>query len=426
VAAAGLAAGVVWYFGDPAFSNFSCTNPVMAGMGKVAATLHVCKGTQKGLCMDETTWNMCPDKIPVVWPLTHEPVKTVRLFKPESWQDQSAWQQLKAFLTNTDSKVLVATPVSCNETYDALAWQQTLQLLSFLGRDRVMALAVGNEIELLPTKPDTPAECSSSLLQHAENNWRRCVLDLSILGGFADLPMTTVMTTAVLGSEGNTWTPQSMKILDGNLPGSLDIQGLFRVLFSTIPAERFVFTFNIYPYFVPCPPQVGVPCDDYKRNAVCFDDASSCTTPRAAAGARYALRKFAQRFAGDAAPPLRLWIGEVGWSSPKAASLDAGICSKWGTTPCSGWSNLEMLATYYSAFLNWDLNIGDGLEPPEHAFYFTIRDSFNFHSAEHFGLCGSAPQSEADLSLACGNSTAKFTPSVAGRKQRMNSSAGLS
>jgi len=350
-----------------------------------------------------------------VWPLTHEPVKALRLFKPESWKDQAAWQQLKAFLEHTDSQVLVATPVSCNETYDIVTWQQTLQLLSFLGRDRVMALAVGNEIELLPLKPDTPAACKSRLLQHAQESWKRCVLDLRILGGgeFADLPMTTVMTTAVLFSEDNSWTPQSMKMVDGRLPNTLDIQGLFRVLFSTVPAERFVFTFNIYPYFVPCPPVVSESCDEFKRDALCFDDPSRCITLKTAAGARYALRKFAQQVAGESDRPLRMWIGEVGWSSPKADSLNADICRQWNTKECKGWSNLEMMAQYYSAFMNWDLNIGGGLEPPERAFYFTIRDSFNFKSAEHFGLCGSAPKSEGDLSSACANRTAKFTPSVA-------------
>merc|ERR1711884_636390 len=46
LASAGLAAGIVWYFSDPAFSNFSCEMP---DSGKASATLQVNKGAQKGL-----------------------------------------------------------------------------------------------------------------------------------------------------------------------------------------------------------------------------------------------------------------------------------------------------------------------------------------------------------------------------------------
>eukprot|EP00419_Tripos_fusus_P073784 CAMPEP_0172898574 /NCGR_PEP_ID=MMETSP1075-20121228/159976_1 /TAXON_ID=2916 /ORGANISM="Ceratium fusus, Strain PA161109" /LENGTH=335 /DNA_ID=CAMNT_0013754393 /DNA_START=44 /DNA_END=1047 /DNA_ORIENTATION=+ len=335
---------------------------------------------------------MCPGRIPAVWPLTREPVKALRLFKPESWQDQAAWQHLRAFLRTTDSQVLVGTPVSCDDTYDVKTWQQTAKLLAFLGRDRVMGLSVGNEIELNPTK-----ECPDRLLHHFEEHWRRCALDLSVLGGgeFANLPMTSVMTTSILYSEDKSWSPQSMRIMDGSVPWppetpwKLDFQSVFRRLVQTISAERFIFTFNIYPYFLPCPPAVSISCDQWMRDSLCFDDPARCITPKTAAGARYALQSFAQQLAGDAVSPLRMWIGEVGWSSPKANSLSDGQCRDWGTKECSGWSNLENLAHYYKDFMNWDLNLGTGLEPPEYAFYFTIRDSFNFHHPEHFGLCGS-------------------------------------
>jgi len=418
VAAASLAAGFHMNFGDPAFSNFSCTSPEMPG-GKKATTLPVRKGSHKGLCLDLTTWNMCPDKIPAVWPLTHEPVKALRLFQPESWQDQAAWQNLKSFLGHTASKVLVGTPISCNQTQDRISWQKTLSLLGFLGRDLVMGLAVGNEIELLPDKGWASEECYQTLLQRAEEHWRHCIRDLNVQfdGEFADLPMTTVMTGGVVVPEdGQPWIPQKMTITNKHptKKGDLDIQGFYRKLFSVIARDRFVFTFNIYSYFLPCATyQPAPPCDEVRRKAVCFNDAS-CFTLRWASGARYALRKFAQNLAGDAAgdaaAPLRLWIGEVGWSSPQAASLSDSNCKIWGTQMCDHWSDLDMLSQYYSGFMNWDLSLGGDLEPVEYAFYFTIRDSFNFNVAEHFGLCGSAPQSEDELSSACENRTSKLMP----------------
>lgn len=401
-----LATLVLWRFSDPSFLNFQCAPPAHA-----IEVLQVVNGARKGLCIDQTTWNMCPNKIPATWPLTHEPVQSLRMFQPESWQDEGAWEHLKVFLTHTNSQVIVATPVSCNKTYDDESWTKTTKLLVFLGRDKVLALAVGNEIELLSMKADTPKDCAAGLVDHFLASWHRYIYDLGVVSGgaFGDLPVTTVMTAAALTSEDNSWTPQSMRLVDGSKPGSMNLEAVFASIFSTVPVQRFIFTFNIYPYFVPCPQGCGTDCDNCRRNGVCMDDPAQCLTPRTAAGARYALRKFAQGHAAGVVTPLRLWIGEVGWSSPRADSLDDSICSQWQTSPCEGWSNMDMLATYYRSFLAWDLGIGEGLEPPERAFYFTIRDSFNFHSAEHFGLCGKTPRSEAELGDACSNDLAKFS-----------------
>jgi len=75
-----------------------------------------------------------------------------------------------------------------------------------------------------------------------------------------------------------------------------------------------------------------------------------------------------------------LWVGETGWSSPRAASL---------TTPmqdCPAWSSEQTYRDFYQGFLKWDFNIGGGMRSPDHAFWFTMRDSINFGAGEHFGL----------------------------------------
>jgi len=83
-----------------------------------------------------------------------------------------------------------------------------------------------------------------------------------------------------------------------------------------------------------------------------------------------------------------MWLGETGWSSPLAPSLITDMKT------CNSFSAMATFREFYKGFLAWNLSISNEthpLEPPEHVFYFTIRDSAVFGVPEHFGLvqtCG--------------------------------------
>merc|ERR1712146_21577 len=52
---------------------------------------------------------------------------------------------------------------------------------------------------------------------------------------------------------------------------------------------------------------------------------------------------------------------------------------------CKAWSSVESFQSYYEGFLAWDLRI-NGEPPPDHVFYFTMRDALNYGQVEHFGV----------------------------------------
>merc|ERR1719329_902243 len=94
-----------------------------------------------------------------------------------------------------------------------------------------------------------------------------------------------------------------------------------------------------------------------------------------------------------------LWIGETGWSFPKADTLSTQM--QW----CDEFSSEEVFQRYYKAFLEWDMEmtgqyVGQG---PDYVFWFTMRDSSNFAMQEHFGLIGNG-----DPMAWCSNTTCKL------------------
>jgi len=95
-----------------------------------------------------------------------------------------------------------------------------------------------------------------------------------------------------------------------------------------------------------------------------------------------------------------LWIGETGWSYPKAHTLDTQM--KW----CSDWSTTQSFTEYYTNFLDWDMTM-NGYPGPDHVFYFSMRDSANFGITEGFGLVG-----DGDPTQWCSNTTCKLQMSA--------------
>eukprot|EP00972_Heterocapsa_arctica_P093827 13839610-Heterocapsa_arctica.AAC.1 len=74
------------------------------------------------------------------------------------------------------------------------------------------------------------------------------------------------------------------------------------------------------------------------------------------------------------APGARMWLGETGWSSPLARSLDSQM------SRCADWSSASTFKAFYGNFLKWPLANVD------HVFYFSARDSEVFGVKEQFGL----------------------------------------
>lgn len=384
---------------------FECTDVHPPPPGTPLPQIIAAEG--KGLAVDDTTWNGCPGKVPMHWPVyTGSEVKNLRLFKADSALGDQAWQSLEAFLQRSGGGVLVGSSISCDRQADRTDWENVKILIKRLGRPRVLGLAIGNEVEVALIDPKTPKSCKDMIIPYLIDEFSRRSRELDNLDGdsFATLPLTVVTTAGV------------MTATNSSIAETMSFTPLWENVFSRIHGDvspdRFTFTFNVYPYFDACPPALLPPhppgtfldCDTWRRLTSCFDDKQLCYTPHVLAGARWAIRKFQAKHAPAGQPASRMWVGELGWSSPSAPSL---VACKEGV-PCEHWSDLKVLEEYYRGYASWDLTLADGLEPPELAFYFTIRDSFDGGRAEHFGLCGSAPTSEVDLGASCANTTSKL------------------
>lgn len=200
----------------------------------------------------------------------------------------------------------------------------------------------------------------------------RRVKDLDSMG-LDKVPVTSVFGGAALG--GQPFFEQ---------PGKAMVNS-FLTNATKSYGSRFVFTFNFYPYFDPnlmLDSGTSDQCDSAIKMAACFD--SSCQLP----GSVSQLRSKMQQLTGNAHDLL--WVGETGWSMPGSATLDTKMAS------CPQWSGNSTFSSYYDKFLQWDLSNG-GAVAPDHVFYFTARDSYNFGVVEHFGLVDTCLDSECKI-----------------------------
>eukprot|EP00435_Cladocopium_sp_Y103_P055139 s375_g18.t1 len=347
---------------------------------------------RKGITVDDTTLHYCAGRVPQMWPNTEAELRSLRIF--QAWnlawppeERRSSWRGLRDLVKARKIKVLVGAPVTCNVDEDTTTWQWTKEFLQMIGPEHVMGLAIGNELELLTdhAEPECIREMweGGRLWQIFTNRVAEFdeIPDMmggmggfvglqgigtnpNILMGFQDIPVTSVFTAAVLS--GNPFM---------EVPGKALVNTFLRQAVWKY-RRRYAFTFNVYPYFDPnlhMNPGSQHNCSRALERAICWD-APHCLAQAIMIAARQHMQMLTGR------PDDIFWIGEIGWSSPRANALHTDMRS------CDNFSSLATFEKFYNGFLQWDLVLQGPVRSPDHIFYFTLRDALNFGVQEFFGL----------------------------------------
>ncbi|CAE7246989.1 unnamed protein product [Symbiodinium necroappetens] len=178
------------------------------------------------------------------WPNTQDNLTSLRLFKAwdASWDAelrQSAWIELRKFVRRQNVKVLYGTLISCNETADDMDWLYVKELMMFIGREHVMALAIGNEVELLHTQKNISDKCVNDIFEggYFYTKVMHRANDLAAMPGFSDVKLTTVMGGFILGGEPFVNTREA-RVLDFFTKINADFGRRWAWSFNTRPGRR--------------------------------------------------------------------------------------------------------------------------------------------------------------------------------------------
>jgi len=256
-----------------------------------------------------------------------------------------------------------------------------LQLLTLIGADNVMGVAIGNEMDLLWQNGASP-DCLTNLWAngYVTKKFDARVSDLDKLGAaWKQVKVTQPFSEYIFAGKTTPFveTPQAM--INTFVTSVLKTHG-----------SRWVFSLNNYPYF-----DTGNALDSPGSNqckksiaqSTCFDK-PTCLFSAAVITMRMRMKM-------AAADASALWITETGWSSPKADNLqwDPTAGKNYQMANCPEFSEASTFQAYYDNFLKWDLTIPGAPKGADHVFFFSMRDSSNFGVAEHFGLgAGGDPQ----------------------------------
>lgn len=316
---------------------------------------------RKGVNIDDRTMQWCTSQIADVWPnVPGSQLSSIRLFKAwdAAWDPAErvgAWAGLLRYVELEDAKVLLGTPITCNETSDNQAWEWAKELAGLLGPHHIMGLGIGNELELLQfkSKEHVPKGCVDWIFGEAAiedgylwSQMTRFVSEFDALGAaYQQVPITSVSTGYALGG-GSTFLETSSAPFN-----SLYIQMQSRW------GSRMAFTFNFYPYFNGWRDSDGG-CDSALKWGNCFE--RSCAVPSSVRDARNKI----MRLTGDAT--RLLWIGETGWSSSISETLGTSDITK-----CSEWASPDSFRHYYKGFLDWDL----GFTPDQCYYHVQLADT---------------------------------------------------
>jgi len=324
----------------------------------------------KGLAIDDTTFSQCPSQALTKWPNSAHRLTSIRLFKAwdSSWDgkhDRKAiWKSLRDYIWKNNVKVLFGTQITCNETADDADWAYVRELMAYIGSKYTMGLAIGNEVELLHTHAGLPPGCIPRIFQQGYFHIKVVARaeDLKRLDGFENVLLTTVMGGFVLGGAPFVNTPEA------------GVASFFNAVTQQF-GERWVFTWNVYPYF---DPNVQVNPNDVEACGKVLAAAQSFEPSGMIAAQLRELRLRTQQV--TARTNDTTWLGETGWSWPRADTLATAM------SQCQNFSDRKHMMQYYRNFLQWDLSLGMGSAPINHVFYFTMRDASNWHLSEFFGL----------------------------------------
>lgn len=352
---------------------------------------------QKGLTLDGNTFRNCSSKIPSAWPNTDQPVGTVQIPRAwdRSWPDSerpNAWGWLRRYVKTYHAKVLLGMQISCNKTDDDIEWSLTKDLLQELGPDSVMGVVFGHELDSLmdrvPPKQQPACQNMWNLVLpekgYAVSTIINRVQELDGMG------FGNIKVTSAFGSKVFT-TPPFINTQ------SAGVYSMMQVMVKTF-GLRWVFSFNLYPYFSPRnqpdPGNKTLTCDQAMLQSACFNGGCLFTQMASDARDRMTIARWQDHL---------LWITGTGWPTKTSRSLVGPLrnCTRW-----SGWRALQY---YYQGFLEWDLGLpaapgktGFVRKPPDHVFWAMARDdnSTNPYSTDP-GMQGAFGLIENCDSLTC-------------------------
>jgi hypothetical protein len=321
--------------------------------------------------VDDPTLATCSEQLVAHWPHCpeQERVNSLRLFSAwKKWWNmelrEEAWHNLKRFLDHNKAKVLVGVDVLCREENDEWEWSQALDLLKFLGKERVMGFAFGNEMD---NKDQCREGFKNGTLFHQMKTWVDAIDD----EGFETVPVTVVWAMGVLGKGNDPSKDPFDPELEPFLTAAHKHWG-----------DRFVWSFNPYPLWdasiIPtsaaqCEGMIEAATGAYTRNVmgVCRERVTNFTNSTSSL----------------------MWAGESGWSSPFVKAQEK--IRKF----CPDWASEKTLFKFYETMMEWDLSVpkdtvtGKTIRGVDHLFFFTMRD-FN---GESFGLVKHCCASECKI-----------------------------
>lgn len=334
--------------------------------------------TRKGFAVDDPTLATCSEQMVAQWPHSKEGarVHSLRLFS--AWKNywnqeerQTAWDNIKLFLDNNNAKVLLGLDMTCEPDTDKWEWEQASAMLDFLGKERVMGLAFGNEMD--NKEKCRPLFKSGEFFMQMQQ-W----VDAIDKKGFGSVPVTVVWAMGVLGKGIDTTEHSFEPELEPFLWNASKTWG-----------KRFVWTFNPYPLWDEsikpkdaehCSQMIEAATGDYTRNimGVC----------------RNRMTNFTQ--SEDAV----MWAGESGWSSPFV------VAQQDMKSYCPAWASEDTLFKFYETMMSWDLSVpvdhaGKSQKGVDHLFFFTMRD----YDGESFGLIKECCASECKIQASAPTAT---------------------
>jgi len=335
----------------------------------------------KGLCVDDATLRECPGSLPSAWPnLGAQAVRSVRLLRPwhSSWggvgERRRAWAALTSWVSTLGAKVFLGTQVTCDTLADDEMWRWNLDLMALLGKERIMGMAIGQEMDIFrDSRSSVDSACNVELWKG--RYWavlQNRVSDMDSKG-FTEVKVTAVWGLSVLGSI--------------ETPFKEDSAARVNSLLSRAHARwggRWVWTFNAYSVWDRSLwPDSKRDCAEKARAAVSIQPVKSILRD---------IRRRIKQITGKDDDPL--WVGENGWPSlaPGSVKKELPFCPEF-------WS-MKALKRAYRNFLSWDMSIGDGLHGPDHAFYFAVRDSTQSSTPESFGLLHSCTNTSCKIQKA--------------------------